>query len=146
MLNQLIPLSSPSARDGLGNCASTTVLELVKPEETFVFTDIPEEPIPSILRGFSAPVKVKLDLTDEERLFLMANDPDEFNRWDAGQQLAVKLLLDLIRDHQQGKPLSLAQSFIDAFGKTLASNMHDKAFQAFCARAPAEFILPILWT
>ena len=63
--------------------------------------------MPSLLRHFSAPVKVKLDLTDEERLFLMAYDNDEFNRWDAGQQLAVKLILGLVKDLQQGKTLSL---------------------------------------
>ena len=59
--------------------------------------------MPSVLRGFSAPVKVKLDLTDEERLFLMAHDSDAFNRWDAGQQLAVKLILELVKDFQAGK-------------------------------------------
>ncbi|HEY6009849.1 MAG TPA: DUF3458 domain-containing protein, partial [Nitrospirota bacterium] len=137
MLNQLIP----PARDGSGNCASTTILELMKTEETFVFAEIPEEPVPSVLRGFSAPVKVKLDLTDEERVFLMANDPDEFNRWDAGQQLEIKLILGLIRDHQAGKPLTLGRSFIEAFGKTLESNMRDKAFQAFALALPAESYL-----
>ena len=138
MLNQLIP---PSSRAGAGSCANTTVLELTNAEETFVFTDIPQEPVPSILRGFSAPVKVKFDLTDEERVFLMANDPDEFNRWDAGQQLEIKLLLMLIRDHQEGKPLSLDGAFISAFGKILESNMRDKAFQAFALSLPAETYL-----
>ncbi len=119
----------------------TIILQLRKAQENYVFTDVPHEPIPSILRGFSAPVKVMLDLTDDERLFLMANDPDEFNRWDAGQQLAVKLLLKVIRDQQQGKALSLDQSFIDAFRKTLEGNMRDKAFQAFALALPAEIYL-----
>ena len=119
----------------------TIVLEIRKPEEHFVFTDIPEEPVPSVLRHFSAPVKVKLDLTDEERLFLMANDSDEFNRWDAGQQLAVRLILDLVKDYQQGKPLAVDNLFIDAFKKTLESNMEDKAFQAFALMLPAETYL-----
>jgi aminopeptidase N len=117
------------------------VLELKKKEETFVFTDIPEEPVPSILRGFSAPVKVKQDLTDDERLFLMANDSDPFNRWDAGQQLAVKIILDLVKDHQEGRPLLLDNLFIDAFRKTLESDMDDKAFQAFALSLPAETYL-----
>src|SRR5512139_298718 len=56
--------------------AGTRVLHVRKPGETFVFTDVPHEPVPSVLRGFSAPVKVKLDLSDDERLFLMANDSD----------------------------------------------------------------------
>ena len=121
--------------------AETVVLQLRKAEETFVFTDIPDEPVPSILRGFSAPVKVKLDLSDDERLFLMANDTDPFNRWDAGQQLAVKLILELVKDHQEGRPLLLDNLFIDAFRKTLESGMDDKAFQAYALSLPAETYL-----
>ncbi len=119
----------------------TAILELRKPEETFVFTDVPSEPIPSVLRHFSAPVKVKLDLTDSERLFLMTNDGDEFNRWDAGQQLAVKFILQLTKDHQQGKKLKPAPSFINAFGKVLGGSLDDKAFQAFALSLPAETYL-----
>jgi aminopeptidase N len=119
----------------------TRVLQIRKAEETFVFTDVAREPVPSILRGFSAPVKVDLDLSDEERLFLMANDSDEFNRWDAGQQLAVKRIMNLIRDRQRGKALTLDSKFINAFRKTLESDMKDKAFQAFTLMLPAETYL-----
>jgi aminopeptidase N len=119
----------------------TRVLQIRKAEETFVFTDVPYEPVPSILRGFSAPVKVKLDLSDDERLFLMANDSDEFNRWDSGQQLAVKCSMNLIRDYQQGRALKLDRKFIDAFKKTLESDMKDKAFHAFALTLPAETYL-----
>ena len=136
MLNQLF-----APKGGSERCEGTTVIELMNTEETFVFTNIPEQPVPSVLRGFSAPVKVMLDLTDDERLFLMANDPDEFNRWDAGQQLAVKLILKLISDYQEGKTLTLDQSFIAAFKKTLESSMQDKAFQAFALALPGETYL-----
>jgi aminopeptidase N len=119
----------------------TIILELTKPEETFVFTGVPEEPVPSVLRGFSAPVKVKLNLTDEERLFLMANDSDAFNRWDAGQQFAVKLILGLVRDYQKGRDLELDRSFTSAVCKTLESAMEDKAFQAHALLLPAEAYL-----
>ncbi len=118
--------------------AETVVLELREREQTFTFTGIQEEPVPSILRGFSAPVKVKLDLTDEERLFLMANDSDPFNRWDAGQQLAVKLLLGLVKDYQEGKVLALDNLFVDAFRKILESDLHDKSFQAYALALPSE--------
>jgi aminopeptidase N len=120
---------------------STIILQLRKEEETFVFADIPEEPVPSVLRGFSAPVKVRIDLTDEERLFLMAHDRDPFNRWDAGQQLAVKLLLGLVQDYQAGKPLLLDNLFIDALRATLESGMEDRSFQAFSLALPAETYL-----
>ena len=86
-------------------------------------------------------MKVKFDLSDDERLFLMANDTDPFNRWDAGQQLAVKLILDLVKDHQEGRPLLLDNLFIDAFRKTLESGMDDKAFQAFALSLPSETYL-----
>jgi len=119
----------------------TVILEIKKSEETIVFTDVPLEPVPSVLRGFSAPVKVKLDLTDEERLFLMANDRDEFNRWDAGQQLGVRIILRLIKDYQEGRELSLERTFIDAFKKTLESGLRDKAFQAFALALPGETYL-----
>ena len=121
--------------------AGTEVLQIKNTQESFTFTDIPHEPVPSFLRGFSAPIKVRLDLSDDERLFLMANDSDEFNRWDAGQQLAVKLILALVRDHQEGKPLLLDNMFINAFKKTLESAMPDKAFQAFALTLPAETYL-----
>ena len=145
MLNQPTPPSPPLPRGGLGGVtqsrAGTVILELKKKEETFVFTYIPEEPVPSVLRGFSAPVKVKMDLTDDERLFLMANDSDPFNRWDAGQQLGVQLILDLVKDHQEGRTFALDNLFIDAFRKTLESGMDDKAFQAFALSLPTETYL-----
>ena len=119
----------------------TVILEIKKSEETFVFTDVPREPVPSVLRGFSAPVKVKLELTDDERLFLMANDTDEFNRWDAGQQLGVKMILRLVKDYQEGTALSLDRTFIDAFKKTLESGLRDKAFLAFTLALPGETYL-----
>ncbi|KAL0297621.1 UNVERIFIED_CONTAM: Puromycin-sensitive aminopeptidase [Sesamum radiatum] len=61
-------------------------------EEEFVFTDIPERPVPSILRGYSAPVRMDSDLTDADLYFLLANDSDEFNRWEAGQEFIGKAI------------------------------------------------------
>jgi aminopeptidase N len=130
-----LPLQLNGRRSGAGG---TLVLEVRKDTEKFVFTGIPEEPVPSLLRHFSAPVKVHLDLKDEERLFLMAYDSDEFNRWDAGQQLAVKLIVGLVRDYQAGRTLKLDHSFMNAFSKNLESKMPDKAFQAFVLALPAE--------
>ncbi len=120
------------------NAAESIVLELKKQEETFVFTDVPHEPTPSLLRHFSAPVKVKIDLSDDERLFLMAHDKDEFNCWDAGQQLAVKIIVKLCQDYQQGQALILDSKFIDAFKQILVNDREDKAFQAFLLTLPAE--------
>ena len=133
--------STPARGKGGTGGVETRVVQIKKPLEKFVFSDIPQEPVPSILRHFSAPAKVKLDLSDNERLFLMAHDSDEFNRWDAGQQLAVKLILQLIRDFQLGKKLRVDPSFMSAFNKILGSSMDDKAFQAFALSLPAETYL-----
>jgi aminopeptidase N len=122
----------------------TRVLELREEIETFRFVDIPEEPIPSLLRGFSAPLKLKTDLSDRELIFLIGHDDDEFNRWDAGQQLAVKLMLSLIAEYQQGRALSLSrladtgQGFVDAFKKTLEHREFDPALVAEALTLPSE--------
>lgn len=119
----------------------TIVLELKKPEESFVFEDIPEEPVPSLLRGFSAPVRLNLELTERELLFLMTHDTDEFNRWEAGHRLAVKYIIGLVQDYKNGKVMNLGANFIYAFRKTLESRMDDKAFQAFALTLPSETYL-----
>jgi len=134
-------LETSSGKGKQEDAATKKVLELRKAEETFVFHYIHEEPVPSVLRNFSAPVKMKLDLTDHERLFLMAHDPDVFNCWDAGQQLAIKLILKLIKEQQHNKKLLLDQSFIRAFNNILESNIEDKAFQAFALTLPGEAYL-----
>ncbi|QBQ55993.1 aminopeptidase N [Nitrosococcus wardiae] len=119
----------------------TRVLELRQEEEAFVFHDIPCEPAPSLLRSFSAPVKLYLDLRDEERYFLLAHDKDRFNRWEAGQQLAVKIILGLVKDYQQGKPLVLDSAFIETVGRILESDEPDQAFVAHILALPSEHYL-----
>jgi aminopeptidase N len=119
----------------------TRVIELRKEEEVFVFNDIPCKPVPSLLRGFSAPVKLHLNLSDEERCFLLAHDNDNFNRWEAGHQLAVKILLELVKDYQQEKPLQLNSAFANAIGKILENNEPDKAFVAQALALPSVHYL-----
>ena len=117
------------------------VLELRKAEETFVFTDVPDEPVLSLLRGFSAPVKLKMERSDDELMFLMANDSDEFNRWDACQQMAIKTVLALVREQQAGNKLALGSRFIEAFRKTLESSALDHGFLAMALTLPSEAYL-----
>ncbi len=131
------PLAKGGVRGG-EDAGRTVVLQLREAEQSFVFTGIPEEPVPSILRGFSAPVKVRTDLTEDERVFLMAHDPDPLNRWDAGQQLAVAMLLRMVEDRRQGRPPAPDARFSQAFGAVLAAQMEDRMFQAFALALPAE--------
>ena len=69
-----------------GKKMKTKILEIRNENEHFVLENIPEKPIPSLLRGFSAPVKLHFEYSDEELAFLMTNDSHDFNRWEAAQK------------------------------------------------------------
>jgi aminopeptidase N len=119
--------------------ASTTrVLAVTKIEQTFRFIDIPEGVVPSLLRGFSAPVKLKYNYTEQELLFLLGHDPDDFNRWEAGQQLASRILLQLVKAHQAGKPMVLNPELPKALHKALANPNLDDALKAQLLVLPSE--------
>ncbi|GMJ04784.1 hypothetical protein like AT1G63770 [Hibiscus trionum] len=115
-----------------------TVLRLTKKEEEFVFCDIFERPIPSLLRGYSAPVRLESDLSDSDLFFLLAHDSDEFNRWEAGQLLARKLMLSLVSDFQQNKPLTLNPKFVQGLKSILCDTGLDKEFIAKAITLPGE--------
>src|SRR5271169_5482101 len=80
----------------------TRVITLAEARQSFRFVDVPAPPVPSLLRGFSAPVKLK-DVPLDRLKFLAINDPEPFARWEAGQQVATKILLDRIAGHQRGE-------------------------------------------
>ncbi|KAK2439078.1 Peptidase M1 family protein [Trifolium repens] len=128
-------LQSVSSND---QSVSTTVLRVTKKEEEFVFTDIFERPVPSLLRGYSAPIRLESDVTDDDLFFLLANDSDEFNRWEAGQILARKLMLSLVDDFQHNKPLVLNSNFLDGFRRILSDSSLDKEFVAKAITLPGE--------
>jgi aminopeptidase N len=127
-----LQLAGESASKG-----TTRVLELREPEHTFHFINIPARPIPSLLRGFSAPVKVNSSESDDDLRFRLAHDSDDFNRWDAGQILAVRTILTLVADRQQDRPWTLPDSFSNAFGRALTSNA-DPALLAQVLTLPSE--------
>ncbi|XP_044486080.1 puromycin-sensitive aminopeptidase-like isoform X1 [Mangifera indica] len=123
---------------GNGQPVYTAVLRVTKKEEEFVFSDIPEQPIPSLLRGFSAPIRLDSDLSDIDLFFLLAHDSDEFNRWEAGQLLARKLMLSLVADFQQNKPLVLNPKFVHGLRSILCDSSLDKEFIAKAITLPGE--------
>ena len=116
---------------------TTKVLRLSEASQTFVFTDIAEKPVPSILRNFSAPVRLSTDLTQEDLIFLMANDSDQFNRWEAGQTLTRALLLDLVEKAGMGEELVMDQAIVDAMRNIVNLAKEEGADKAFIARAMA---------
>ncbi|OMO79568.1 Peptidase M1, alanine aminopeptidase/leukotriene A4 hydrolase [Corchorus capsularis] len=139
-----IPLSSVYHDGTLQSISSnnqpvfSTVLRLTKKEEEFVFSDIFERPIPSLLRGYSAPIRLESDLSDSDLFFLLAHDSDEFNRWEAGQLLARKLMLSLVADFQQNKPLALNPKFVQGLRSILSNTSLDKEFIAKAMTLPGE--------
>lgn len=106
-------------------------------EESFVFTGLSERPTLSVLRGFSAPVRVKMERSDEQLAFLMAHDRDSFNRWDAGQTLAMRLMIGnaLGHDMEQGETLDM---FLDAVGAQLIDPSLDGSYLSLLMSLPSE--------
>ncbi len=116
--------------DPAGKVETTKTLTVSKPRETFVFKNISERPLPSLLRNFSAPVKLEYEYSPEELIFLFAHDSDAFNRYDAGQRLATLSLRQLIQNFQKKEPLHLDPKVLDAFGRLLVDTDRDPAFAA----------------
>lgn len=120
---------------------NTRVISVTEAEQTFTFVDVAEQPLPSLLRGFSAPVKLSFPYNRDQLMFLMQHDSDGFNRWDAGQQLSVQVLQELIGQHQKGQPLVLDQRLITALGTVLADTSLDQAMIAEMLSLPGEAYL-----
>ncbi len=114
-------------------CPAVTdgVFVLETREAELVFENVAEEPVPSLLRDFSAPVKLDLPLSDEARLRLLARDSDPFNRWQAAQDVALRLILD--------PDAARADAFADALGVFLDGEaLSDPAFAALVLALPTE--------
>ncbi|WP_372739312.1 aminopeptidase N [Neptunomonas sp.] len=117
---------------------TTQILELHETRQTFEFSGIAERPVPSLLRGFSAPVKLNYPYTRENLTFLMSHDSDGFNRWEAAQKLGVDILQSLIKDYQNDKKLILDKQLGEAFKVVLADESLDKAMVAKVLTLPSE--------
>jgi len=109
----------------------TRVLSVNAAEQQFDFEDIGEAPVPSLLRDFSAPVVLNYDYSEDELVHLIARDTDTFNRWEAGQRLAARIILE--RDGQA------SPAFLDACARMLAQSVRDDpAFGAEALALPSE--------
>jgi aminopeptidase N len=121
--------------------ATTRVLALTGARQSFTFTDVPAKPVPSLFRGFSAPVKLRFGYSDGDLTFLMARDSDAFNRWEAGQTLATRLILALVEDRAAGRDMVVPDAFIDAVAATLDRAGEDPFFAALALALPSESYL-----
>ncbi len=117
------------------------VLELCAPEATFVFEEVPSRPVPSLLRGFSAPVRLEADFSDDDLAHLLSHDGDGFARWDAGQTLGVRTLLGLVEAHQSSREMVLPARFVAAFAAVLDDAAIEPAFKAQLIGLPSATYL-----
>ena len=131
-----VGLVGPDGRDLLAE--GTRVLSVKRPEEGFAFENIGAKPVPSLLRNFSAPVAVRRNYTEAELTHLMAHDSDAFNRWEAGQLLALGIILRGIVATQDGRALEVPRAFIHAAARVLADSSGDPAFAAEMLALPSE--------
>ena len=129
-------LDGEAAADG-----ETRVLELREASQQFRFVDVPAAPAVSLLRGFSAPVELEIDRSDDELAQLMAADPDSFSRWDAGQELGRRVLLRLAEDAGAGRPLALDGRLVEACARILADPRLDGSLKMLALTLPNERIV-----
>ncbi|KAB7687657.1 Aminopeptidase N [Plesiomonas shigelloides] len=127
----VIPLQS-------GGQAVSSVLNVTEPEQTFVFEKVPQAPVISLLREFSAPVKLDYPYTDKQLTFLMAHARNDFARWDAAQMLIGKYVRLNVANWQAGNALELPIEVVDAFRAVLLDEQLDPALAALILTLPKE--------
>ncbi len=114
------------------------VLEITKKKETFRFTNVPSRPVPSLLRGFSAPVNLEIDLSDADLAFLMTHDADGFNRWQATQDYATRLLVAGVAAIREGTRAPSPTAFTRALGAIVYDDRLEAAYRAQALALPSE--------
>ena len=118
------------------------ILELTEPTQRFTFLGLEREPVPSLLRGFSAPVKLDAGYSDDDLATLMAHDEDAFTRWDAGQRLATNVLLALVKGHAEGREAGpVDPRLVAAFAANLDRAAEDPALAARALSLPGSSYL-----
>ena len=132
------------ANESTPGAASRTVV-LTEPTQTLTFVHVDAEPVPSLLRNFSAPVVLDIDYTDAQLLTLLAHDADAFNRWEAGQRLALRIAINTIADSAYQASANgtfdhkfLDADFIEAMRTVLRNPALDAAFKELVLTLPSE--------
>jgi aminopeptidase N len=124
----------PVVTDGV----ATTVLHFADAQAVFSFEDVPEPVVPSLFRGFSAPVSYEGGLSESELAHLMAHDTDAFTRWDAAQQLGVATVRRLAADWRADRPLVVPEAYLQGFAAALADGSTDRSVIAELIKVPDE--------
>ncbi len=151
--NEKHPLHIPvrfAAFDSSGNVLSLNIadeaegpaeriLELTEQCQEFRFSHLSECPTVSVLRGFSAPVKLRMSREPEELMFLLSYDSDPFNRWEAGQQLACRMIFDRMDTlKRDGSAVTGCALLIEGYREVLQKSWSDKSYLALLLTLPSE--------
>jgi aminopeptidase N len=137
-----LPLHLADERPEPGTGDNThRVLVVDKPVQTFTFEDVGERPVPSLLRGFSAPVRLDYEYSTEDLCALMSRDDDGFVRWDSAQALAVRVIQQVQRQLQGGETVAVESLYTDACSVLLADESLDAAMVADMLALPGESYL-----
>ncbi|MEM8632356.1 MAG: aminopeptidase N [Pseudomonadota bacterium] len=130
---QVIPIDVGLLNPGGDEVGPTSTLEMTETEQSFTFGGLTAKPVPSLLRGFSAPVILERDVSEDARIFLLAHDTDPFNRWEAGRALAKDQLTALITEDK-----APSRGWLDALARLLQDQELDPAFRALALRLPGQ--------
>ena len=130
---KVIPINVGLLNPNGDEVVPTTTLEMTKTKQSFRFEGLGSKPIPSILRGFSAPVVLERKAPAEERAFLLAHDTDPFNKWEAGRALAKEVMAEMAL-----KGAAVSREWLDAVAAVTFDESLDPAFRALCLRLPGE--------
>ncbi len=130
---QVIPIAVGLLNPNGDEVVPTQVLEMTGTSQSFSFPGLASRPVPSLLRGFSAPVILERATTPEERAFLLTHDTDPFNKWEAGRSLARDVLARMVTDGAAPAP-----AFLTALEQVLRDDSLEPAFRALALRLPSE--------
>ena len=130
---RVIPIAVGLLNPNGDEVVPTTMLEMTEATQTFRFGGLAAKPVPSILRGFSAPVVLDRQANPEERAFLLAHDTDPFNKWEAGRALAKDVLARMVTEGAEPGP-----DWLDALARVALDESLDPAFRALALRLPGE--------
>lgn len=139
-----VPLKLKAAAQ---DAQKTAVLDLKLASQEFTFVDVPEDPVISVLRNFSAPVKVSVQNRSEKHLQrLMAYDSDAFCRWEAAQEYSMSVMKGLVALLRAGKPLAVPEDYLVAFERLLTDTSSDPALRAKAMTLPSESLVADVMT
>jgi aminopeptidase N len=114
------------------------VIHLIDASQKITFHGVPTRPVPSLLRSFSAPVRLRIDLPVADLLFLLRTDADPFNRWQAAQTLAMRTLIAGADSISRNEPVSFDNALIDALADVAEDETLEAAFRAQVLQLPSE--------